>query len=85
MRAPGAVNYPAFSMGPDGMAPEPGFLESVQGAFPDAAAQEFFVTCRSGGRSAKACIMLAGAGYTVQNVEGGMNAWTTGGLPTETD
>jgi len=35
------------------------------------------VNCRSGGRSAAACTMLARSGRTVANLEGGYHAWTT--------
>ena len=34
------------------------------------------INCKSGGRSAAACTMLARAGRTVANLEGGFEAWT---------
>ncbi len=37
--------------------------------------------CRSGGRSGKAALALADAGRDVQNMVGGMNAWSASGLP----
>jgi len=37
------------------------------------------VICRSGGRSAMACQLI---GAQAINVEGGMLAWVTAGLPT---
>ena len=40
------------------------------------------VVCRSGGRSARAVSILQDAGYSqVSNVNGGMNAWESEGLP----
>jgi rhodanese-related sulfurtransferase len=41
--------------------------------------------CRVGGRSASVAGALAGAGYDVRNVEGGMLAWELAGLPLTTD
>lgn len=32
------------------------------------------IICRSGARSAHACMLLSGAGFDVCNIEGGMNA-----------
>lgn len=37
--------------------------------------------CRSGGRSAEAAKDLAGEGFDVQNLDGGMEAWEAKGLP----
>ncbi len=39
--------------------------------------------CRSGGRSAYATEMLVRAGYTAENLAGGMEAWQAAGLPIE--
>jgi rhodanese-related sulfurtransferase len=39
--------------------------------------------CRSGGRSAYATEMLVKAGYTAENLAGGMQAWQAAGLPIE--
>ena len=36
---------------------------------------EHVLVCRSGGRSTKACQILLGKGYKVQNLIGGMTAW----------
>jgi rhodanese-related sulfurtransferase len=38
--------------------------------------------CRSGRRSQAAAEALAGAGFTVANLAGGMNRWTEEGHPT---
>jgi rhodanese-related sulfurtransferase len=38
-----------------------------------------YVICRSGGRSARVVAYLAGQGYPVVNVEGGMQAWARHG------
>lgn len=37
-------------------------------------AQPYYVICRSGKRSARACQFLEEQGYDVTNVQGGMNA-----------
>jgi rhodanese family protein len=37
--------------------------------------QKYYVICQAGGRSAKAYNFLQAQGYTVINVEGGMNSW----------
>jgi len=37
--------------------------------------------CRVGGRSGSVAVHLAGAGYDVRNVAGGMQAWAALGLP----
>jgi len=39
--------------------------------------------CASGHRSAAAARALHRAGYTVENLKGGMHAWTRAGLPTD--
>jgi len=39
--------------------------------------------CASGHRSAAAARTLQRAGYQVENLKGGMHAWTRAGLPTE--
>jgi rhodanese-related sulfurtransferase len=38
--------------------------------------------CRSGGRSSQAAQFLAGQGYDVTNLDGGMTRWTADGRPT---
>ncbi|MEO9153012.1 MAG: rhodanese-like domain-containing protein [Lapillicoccus sp.] len=39
------------------------------------------VTCKAGGRSARAVAWLAQQGYDVRNVDGGMMAWAAAGKP----
>jgi rhodanese-related sulfurtransferase len=41
--------------------------------------------CRVGGRSGAVAAALAGAGYEVRNVDGGMLAWELAGLPVVAD
>lgn len=45
--------------------------------------RQVIVVCKSGGRSGRAFEALKAKGYTnVVNMEGGMNAWHSAGLPT---
>ncbi|MFD1861498.1 rhodanese-like domain-containing protein [Planococcus chinensis] len=37
--------------------------------------KEYYINCRSGGRSSSACQFLDNQGFNVTNVEGGMMAW----------
>jgi rhodanese-related sulfurtransferase len=43
------------------------------------------VVCRVGGRSAAVANALAGLGYDVRNVNGGMLSWAAAGLPVVRD
>ena len=43
------------------------------------------VVCHLGGRSQRAASAMAAAGYRVDNVVGGMDAWAAAGLPVVTD
>ena len=43
------------------------------------------VICRSGNRSELATMMLQARGFDAYNVEGGMEAWASAGLPFSTD
>lgn len=43
------------------------------------AGQVTYMICRSGGRSANACALLADRGYEAVNVAGGTMAWMTSG------
>ncbi len=61
--APGAYNIPFMHMGPAGMTANPAFLADVQRVFPDLATP-LLLSCRSGGRSARAASVLEAAGYS---------------------
>jgi rhodanese-related sulfurtransferase len=43
--------------------------------------QTIVCMCRVGGRSGSVAVHLAGAGYDVRNIAGGMQAWAAVGLP----
>ncbi len=60
---PGAYNVPLMHMGPGGMTPNPDFTAEVTRAFPDKDTP-ILLSCKAGGRSAKAAAALAAAGYT---------------------
>jgi rhodanese-related sulfurtransferase len=47
-------------------------------------AKPIAVICRSGNRSELASMMLQARGFEAYNVEGGMEAWATAGLPFST-
>jgi rhodanese-related sulfurtransferase len=66
-RAPGAVHVPL------------GQLAHRMTELP--AASEVVTVCRSGRRSATAAEHLRAAGFTVHNLDGGMQAWQAAGLP----
>lgn len=94
--AVGAVNVPIALAGPAGMQPNPDFLRTMQANFaPDA---KLVLACKAGGRSARACDLLAQNGYTnLVNMDGGFHGrvdpmgqmiqpgWAQSGLPTSTD
>lgn len=44
--------------------------------------QPVIAICRSGNRSARAAELLTAAGFTCDNMAGGMLAWQAAGLPT---
>ena len=46
---------------------------------------DYYVICRSGGRSARAADFLVGRGYSALNVAGGSGAWLEAGKPMEAD
>lgn len=56
-----------------------GFLDAIREHYPTQV--PLAVYCRSGRRSAEAAAALAGAGYTVYNLLGGIQAWTEAGRP----
>jgi len=67
-----------------GHAPEA--VHVVMGAIPDRTAElpsdrTIVCICRVGGRSGAVAGALAGAGYDVRNVDGGMLAWEAAGYP----
>jgi rhodanese-related sulfurtransferase len=58
----GAYNVPLNHMGPAGTSPNPDFLAAMEKSFPKDA--RLIVSCKAGGRSARAAAMLEGAGFT---------------------
>ena len=54
---------------------------------PDSVPQDrpVIAVCHLGGRSARAAEALAGVGYDVRNLVGGMEAWAAAGLPVVRD
>jgi len=69
-RVPGAIHIPVNSI----MAGAGGDLDR---------AKPIAVICRSGNRSELATMMLQARGFDATNVEGGMEAWASAGLPFE--
>ena len=61
--APGAYNVPLMHMGPAGMTPNPDFTDEVESAFPDKDTP-ILVSCKAGGRSARAADALEALGYS---------------------
>ncbi len=45
--------------------------------------REIITVCRSGHRSGQAASLLAGQGYNVTNMQGGMMGWQHAGLPVQ--
>lgn len=93
----GALNVPVVFLPGPGRPPEPNhrFVEEVSKAV--AADREILVGCQVGGRSQRACEILAAAGFSnLANVEGGFGGardragnvvapgWAASGLPVET-
>ncbi len=91
----GAINIPLLHQDPisGSMMSNPDFLTVAQGVLPKD--QKLIVGCLRGGRSQKACEMLAAQGYAqLYNVEGGFGGamdpmtgrtlpgWKASGLPT---
>ncbi|MCC6745957.1 MAG: rhodanese-like domain-containing protein [Acidobacteria bacterium] len=94
--AVGAVNVPFAHAGPGGMQPNPDFLRTIQANFPPDA--NLVLNCKGGGRSARACALLAENGYSnLFNVDGGyvgrfdpsgkvvQPGWSMCDLPSTTD
>lgn len=68
---PGAVNVPIEGLDVN----DPVFVAHGKEA-------PVYLVCASGRRSSRAADLLAEAGYTVVNVEGGTQAWIAAGHPT---
>lgn len=69
VHAEGAVNLPLSELTPEGVATL-------------AAGRTVHVICKSGGRSAQACMLLAEkSAIELVNVAGGTDAWVSAGLP----
>jgi len=92
----GAVNVPILHFGPGGPRPNPDFLGVMSRLY--TTDTKLVLGCKSGGRSARACQVLAGAGYAdLANMDGGFSGavspagtviqagWSQSGLPTTTD
>ena len=60
--APNAYNIPLMHMGAGGMTPNPSFAAEVEAKFPKDT--PIMVSCKAGGRSAKAAAVLEGLGYS---------------------
>lgn len=60
-----------------------GFLASAESAL--GTDRPVYVYCRSGRRSAAAASQLAGKGYTVVNLDGGIIDWEKRGFPVTTE
>lgn len=72
---PGSYNIPLLFMTPAGMQPNPAFLAAVLARFPKP--QKIVFGCKSGGRSARACELLARHGYAeLVNMAGGYHGAT---------
>ena len=90
----GAHNVPLLHFDPatGQMRPNPDFLAVMQANYPSDA--KLLIGCQVGGRSGKAAMILAGAGYAPVNVKGGFGGrsdpatghvvdegWSEAGLP----
>lgn len=94
--AVGAINIPIAHLGPGGMEPNEDFIKVVEANL--SKDTSLVVGCKMGGRSARACEMLAGSGYTdLRNIDGGFSGrpdapdesaqlgWQGSDLPVSTD
>lgn len=81
----GAVNVPILLQ----TGPNPQFVAGIRALFSPGA--KLLMGCKSGGRSARACEVLAAGDYALANVDGGYEGspytrgWAAEGLPTATD
>jgi rhodanese-related sulfurtransferase len=72
---PGAYNIPLLFMTPAGMQPNPAFLDAVTQRF--GKTQKIVFGCKAGGRSQRACELLAQQGYAhLVNMAGGFHGAT---------
>lgn len=72
---PGSFNVPLLFMTPAGMQPNPDFLAAVQRHF--GKERKLVLGCKAGGRSERACMLLASQGYeTLVNMAGGFHGAT---------
>jgi len=72
---PGSYNIPILFMTHAGMQPNPQFVQAVKQRF--AQEQKIVFGCKAGGRSARACELLAREGYAqLVNMEGGFHGAT---------
>ncbi len=88
--AVGAINIPLMHFGAGGMTPNPEFPKVAEANLPKD--KKIVVGCKMGGRSAKACEILARLGYqNLSNIDGGFGGhdrqkgWKDLGLPVATD
>lgn len=88
--APNAYNIPLMHMGAGGMTPNPSFVAEVQAHFPPDT--KILLSCKAGGRSARAAALLEGLGYTqlADHIGGwgggnGDPGWVAGGGPSTTE
>jgi len=77
---PGALNVPLLFLGPIGMQPNPDFVTTCERIF--ARDAKLVLGCRMGGRSARACELLARAGFeNLVNMHGGFLGFAGPGAP----
>ncbi len=88
--APGAYNIPLLETQSGGMQPNPAFADEVAAALPRD--RTIVVSCKAGGRSAKAAAVLEGLGFErVLDQGGGWSGnptdggWVCGGGPQTTE
>ena len=80
----GAFNIPFMKMTPAGMKPNLHFIEEVSGRF--GKSDKLIISCKSGGRSARAAGALAQLGYDqLLDLEGGYDAWVPAGKSVSKD
>jgi rhodanese-related sulfurtransferase len=84
---PGALNVPIFFAAPGGMRPNPEFARVIEQVAPDRA-RVVLLSCAVGGRSMRACMAMAEAGWQdLVNMAGGFSGmpglagWAAEGLP----